>query len=452
MSSACNQRKFRDLLPGLLFLSPNILGFLAFTLIPVVYSFVLAFTDMDLKRNNLFHNQPIQFVGLENFHRLFEDPNFWKFFENTWFFMLGLPVNIAASLVAAILLSKDLKPHRRRFSLAIIGGAVLVGGISLLTAIGAGATAMVLVLIAVGGGILVLGASLGNSVYRTLFYVPNFISGVATFLLWKKFFNPETGPMTALTRPFLASLSDEIHSLSPLWFTFLGRGLLWLAAAIILLHSIRHLRELLEDDVPPPPLKHRRMGALAHAIVYCICIAAIEISLIALAALVAGLPAIVNHGGALRPLEPPDWLGSTAWAKPSMMFMGFWAAVGSNTMLLYLAALTTVPPELGEAAEIDGAGRLSRFWNVTWPQLAPTTFFVIVMGVIGGLQGGFEAAKAMTNGGPAGSTTTLSFFIYTEGFVTGRLGYSSAIAWLMFLMVLVITLVNVKFGNSHVND
>jgi multiple sugar transport system permease protein len=151
-------------------------------------------------------------------------------------------------------------------------------------------------------------------------------------------------------------------------------------------------------------------------------------------------------------LTPPDWLTSYEWAKPAMMIMGFWGAVGSNTMLLYLAALTNVPAELYEAADIDGAPRFSKFWNVTWPQLAPTTFFVVVMGMIGGLQGGFEQARVMTAGGPAGSTTTLSYMIYREGFETGRLGYSSGAAWTLFLMVLLITLFNWKFGNKYVND
>jgi len=121
-------------------------------------------------------------------------------------------------------------------------------------------------------------------------------------------------------------------------------------------------------------------------------------------------------------------------------------------MLLYLAALTNVPGELYEAADLDGASSMQRFWNVTWPQLAPTTFFVVVMGVIGGLQGGFETARIMTQGGPAGSTTTLAYFIYTEGFETGRLGFSSAVSWTMFLMVLAVTLFNWRFGNRYVND
>ena len=134
------------------------------------------------------------------------------------------------------------------------------------------------------------------------------------------------------------------------------------------------------------------------------------------------------------------------------MIMGMWAAIGSNNMLLYLAALGNVPPELYEAADIDGASRFQRFWHVTWPQLAPTTFFIAVMSIIGGLQGGFEIARTMTNGGPAGSTTTLAYYIYTEGFETGRLGFASAISWTLFLLVFLITVFNWRFGNQYVNE
>ncbi len=151
-------------------------------------------------------------------------------------------------------------------------------------------------------------------------------------------------------------------------------------------------------------------------------------------------------------LNPPQWLTQYHWAKPSIMLMGLWGAIGSNNMLLYLAALTNVPQELYEAADIDGASRLQRFWHITWPQLAPTTFFIVVMSCIGGLQGGFEMARTMTQGGPAGATTVLSYYVYMEGFLTGRLGFASAIAWALFVMVFVLTMFNWRFGNRYVNE
>jgi multiple sugar transport system permease protein len=147
-------------------------------------------------------------------------------------------------------------------------------------------------------------------------------------------------------------------------------------------------------------------------------------------------------------VKMPDWLLSIAWAKPAIMLMGIWTAVGGTNMLLYLAGISNVPPELYEAAEIDGAGRWAMFRHVTWPQLAPTTFFIVVMSAIGGLQGGFEQARVMTGGGPAESTITLGYFIYQKGFEEYQLGYASAIAWVMFVMIFALTLVNWKFGKS----
>lgn len=147
-------------------------------------------------------------------------------------------------------------------------------------------------------------------------------------------------------------------------------------------------------------------------------------------------------------IKPPDWLLSITWAKPAIMLMGIWTAVGGTNMLLYLAGISNIPPELYEAAQIDGAGRWAMFRHVTWPQLAPTTFFIVVMSAIGGLQGGFEQARVMTRGGPAESTVTLGYYIYQKGFEEYQLGYASAVAWLMFLLIFIMTLINWKFGRS----
>ncbi len=147
-------------------------------------------------------------------------------------------------------------------------------------------------------------------------------------------------------------------------------------------------------------------------------------------------------------IKPPDWLLSIAWAKPAIMLMGVWSAIGGTNMLLYLAGISNIPPELYEAAQIDGAARWQQFRHVTWPQLAPTTFFIVVMSAIGGLQGGFEQARVMTQGGPAESTVSLGYYIYMKGFEEYQLGYASAIAWIMFVMIFIMTLINWKMGKS----
>ena len=97
-------KKRRDTLIGLGFLAPNILGFLTFTLGPLVFSLFLAFTNWDLRLHNMFKDEELQFVLLENFTRLFKDPDFWKYLGNTLFLMMGIPFSIAGSLFAAILL------------------------------------------------------------------------------------------------------------------------------------------------------------------------------------------------------------------------------------------------------------------------------------------------------------------------------------------------------------
>lgn len=147
----------------------------------------------------------------------------------------------------------------------------------------------------------------------------------------------------------------------------------------------------------------------------------------------------------------PRWLQDVAWAKPALIIMGVWGAMGGTNMILYLAALQNIPPELYEAAEIDGAGAWSRFWRITWPMVSPTTFFITIMGVIGGFQGGFNQAHVMTGGGPAGATTTISYYIYQNAYVWFRMGYAASIAWVLFLIVFTLTMVNWRFGQKIVH-
>ena len=150
-------------------------------------------------------------------------------------------------------------------------------------------------------------------------------------------------------------------------------------------------------------------------------------------------------------IEGPKWLQSISWAKPALMLMGFWTAVGGYNMVLYLAALQGVPPELYEAAAIDGASAWQRFRHVTWPMVSPTTFFIFTMSLIGGFQGGFEQAIVMTGGGPAGATTTISYYIYNHAFQWNHMGYAAAIAWVLFAVVFVVTLANWRFGGRVVH-
>ncbi|MDO8525033.1 MAG: sugar ABC transporter permease [Candidatus Omnitrophota bacterium] len=144
------------------------------------------------------------------------------------------------------------------------------------------------------------------------------------------------------------------------------------------------------------------------------------------------------------------WLTSIGWAKPSLMMMGLWVMAGGYNMILFLAALQGVPREVYEAAEIDGAGSWEKFWSVTWPMISPTTFFVSVMAVIGGFQGGFMQAYVMTGGGPEHSTTTLEYLIYNHLYSWQHVGYAAAIAWFVFVVVFIVTVFNWRFGGKLV--
>ncbi len=145
------------------------------------------------------------------------------------------------------------------------------------------------------------------------------------------------------------------------------------------------------------------------------------------------------------PLTGPNWLTDERWAKPALVIMGLWQQIGGPNMILYLAALQGVPKDLYEAADIDGASNWQKFWAVTWPMISPTTFFILIMSVIGGFQSGFDAAYVMTGGGPNGSTTTIMYYIYNNGFQWFKMGYSAAIAWFLFVVIFIITFFKWRF-------
>lgn len=288
------------------------------------------------------------------------DVRFWYYLYNTAYLMLGLPLAIAGSLSLALLLNRELPlgPWRTRAIGVLV--SLGLGAFCLLLGIGLG-WPNIGVLAAVVWLFAGLGFAFNIVTFRTIFYLPQFTSGVAVFILWKSLYRPETGPIN--------------------------------------------------------------MG---------------------LEAAFAGL----GWGG----ITPPSWLAEIAWAKSAVIFMGVWIFIGGQNMLLYLAALSNVPQDLLDAAEVDGAGRWHRFRHISWPQLAPTTFFITVISIIGGLQGGFEQARVMTEGGPAGSTTTLSYYIYNKMFLDLDMAYAAAISWILFAVIFVATAINWRFGRSQEVD
>jgi len=148
---------------------------------------------------------------------------------------------------------------------------------------------------------------------------------------------------------------------------------------------------------------------------------------------------LVNYLLSRIDIAPIDWLGSPTASLPAILLFVGWKTFGYN-MIIFLAALQTVPSELDEAARIDGAGRCTRLRHVTLPAIAPTLLLVSLLTVAAMFQL-FAEPYVMTQGGPAGSTVTILYFMYEEGFKWWNLGSGAAVAFLLFLCILVVTLV-----------
>ncbi|MGH7213373.1 MAG: ABC transporter permease subunit [Tepidisphaeraceae bacterium] len=448
------------------FLAPNFVGFLVFTLFPVLLSLWMAFTNWSLKPA-----VELEFLGLRNFADLLgvrarEASNPAISFSYLACALL-LVLGVTGTLWSGVGRWRGTKLSG--VVLALAGaGAVLFG-----IALGAGQGIIIAGIVALLCGLISsrredLAWEIGPAVLPPLLIVG------ATFGLWLL-----NGPMWS---------AYEARD-GRFWFYFYNTLYLMLGIPFSIAGALG-LAMLLSDDLP--------MGAPARAVSAGACVGAALIAFTLLwmsgyrnLAALAGVLGLIGALGlafdmvAFRTIfylptftagvalfilwkalynpdsgpinamlasigiaDPPNWLGDVAWAKPALILMGIWIGIGGTTMLLYLAGLTNVPKELLDAAEVDGAGRWHRFRHVTWPQLAPTTFFVSIMGIIGGLQGGFEQARVMTNGGPAASTTTLTFYIYNKAYQDLDLGYAAAISWVLFGIIFVATAINWRFGKE----
>ncbi len=281
------RRRRKALLVGLLFASPWILGFLIFQLYPIFISFYYSLTDYHLM------SAP-HFTGLKNYQDLFRDPKFYQSLYNTIYITIfGFVPQLAFALFIALLLNMNVK---------------------------------------------------GQSIYRTIFFLPTIVPLVASSLLWMWLLNGEHGLVNEILRS-------------------LGMG-------------------------------------------------------------------------------QPAWLADPNWTKPALILMGFWGT-GIGTVM-YLAALQDVPREYYEAAAIDGAGPWQRFWKITFPSISPMTLFQLITGLIGSFQY-FTQAYIFANdpnsiGGPGGSMLFYATYLYQQAFSFLDMGYASAMAWVLFVIVLVLTI------------
>lgn len=282
----------REFYAGYFFASPWLIGFLLFGGGPLVFSLFMSFCEYDAM------SAP-HFVGAGNYIEMFtRDQLFWKSLWNTLYMAIGIPLGMALSLGIALLLNYEVR---------------------------------------------------GMAVYRTFFYLPAIMPGVAASLLWIWMFNPHEGIINALLA---------------------------------------------------------RFG-----------------------------------------IEGPAWLQDEWWSKPALILMGLWCS-GAG-MIIWLAGLKGIPRHLYEAAEIDGAGKFRMFFNITLPMLSPYILFNMVMGLIGTFQI-FTQAYIMTRGGPMESTWFYAFNLFTYAFRYMRMGYASALAWVLFFIILALTLVQLWLAKRWV--
>nr|WP_122647134.1 sugar ABC transporter permease [Enterococcus mediterraneensis] len=292
-----SKKKRREIFWGYLFIAPFIIGFVVFMLGPMLFSFIGSFTDYNL-------TSKMNFIGLRNFQRMFfHDDLFWKSLYNTVYFVVfNVPLTTVFSIFLAVLLNRKLK---------------------------------------------------GISFFRTAFYLPAILSGVAVYILWMQLLSPSAGMInTALG-----------------WFGIQG----------------------------------------------------------------------------------PSWLFDPQWTKPALIIMKIWSSGGA--MLLYLATLQNVPPALYESAEIDGAGAWQKFRNVTLPLITPIIFYDVVTSSIGSFQI-FQEAYVMTKNGTGGPSNSLLFYnlhMWNKAFVGFDMGYAMAMSMILFVIVLVLTFINLKFANKWVH-
>jgi len=391
MSADPNKRQTsaakREALAAYAFLMPNFLGFLAFTSIPVILSLIMAFSHWNIFR-------PPSWVGLENFRGLL------------WFHREG----------------NRLVANDPFFWQYLYNTVYLMAGIPIGMA-----------------GSLILAVMMnqrlrGIVVLRTIYFLPTVCSGVALLILWKYLYNADIGLINKLIR----MIGGVIYSSRPLAIAFtvfcaIALGLFATAAAVCVFAAVRYVCERIGWEWGDSLL--RGLVVLSGASIF----------------LILGVygRAIYGHVAAFF-TTPPDWLGTVKWAKPSLILMSLWGGLGGYNMILYLAALQGVPSSYYEAAEIDGAGPWAKFWSVTWPMISPTTFFILIMSIISGFQSGFMTANILTNGGPAGSTTTIEYYLYQTAFEKFNMGYASAIAWFLFAVILILTRLTWRIGGRVV--
>jgi len=148
-------------------------------------------------------------------------------------------------------------------------------------------------------------------------------------------------------------------------------------------------------------------------------------------------------------LSPLRWLRDPTLAMPALILMGIWHGMGYN-IIIFLAGLQNIPGSLYEAAEIDGAAGWARFWKITLPLLSPTSFYILIIGIINSLKA-FTQMDVMTSGGPLGATTTITYYLYQQAFQNFAMGRASAVACALLTMLFILTMFQFKVVGSRIH-
>lgn len=252
----------------------------------------------------------------------------------------------------------------------------------------------------------------GMTVYRTIFFLPSLVPTIPLAVLWLWVFNGEHG--------------------------ILNFALEYAPAALILA-----LPTLVGVVVAGTLLSRGRTVAGNVAVAAAVVIAA------ASAWLAFGPPDWMQRLHGVIRLPTPNWLSDTSWSKPALALMALWGA--GNAMVIYLAGLQDVPTEMYEAAELDGAGWWARTRNVTVPFVSPVILFNGIMSIIGALQVFAEPYVMFPGGSPARSTYFYTMYLFDNAFIYHKMGYACAMGWIMFLIILCLTMLALRLSERHVH-
>ena len=290
----------------------------------------------------------------------------------------------------------------------------------------------------------------GQAIYRVVFYLPHLVPTVVVAILWLWIFNPEAGLLNLV----LGYVFRAVDGWTGLFFDIeaLQAGGAGLRPMALLL-----LAAPAQALLGWGPVARRSYGPESRLRPVMSAVAGVAVFLAAAAVISALLYRFAP--GDMRKLHAPGWLTdgdpfpavlpfAPSWALWGIIIMSFWGV--GQMAVIYLAKLQDVPVELYEAAEIDGAGWWRKTVSVTIPLISPVILFNVVMSIIGAFQV-FAAPYIMTQGGPEDKTRFVAMFVYDQAFQYHRLGYASAVAAALFLVIVVLTLLAFRISRSYVH-